>query len=317
MKQTAGVRERPFKTVPLPLIQEPEPLKNSSSYERKLVPVHGYGDVSAHQFHGTGNAHFEFTPDRIILICVREGKLQMNTKAVPHQLELHTGEALFLANPAEPWSLNWSTSGPMTAYMMNMEMGGFHRLLGADLHKSAPTVNVSFHDLMRRIAVSPSLMMGFESMTNHKLQPPYSKLYEQGKFLEQFSLIMDAAFGPTITSCPVALSPASEKKLHEVRRYIMQSIAEDPDPDFLALEFDLSRQTLREGFKFLFGKTLHQFHSDFKLEWAMQQLTEGDFLVKEVAFAVGYQNPSHFIAAFKKKFGFTPKQYLKREVVSH
>jgi AraC-like DNA-binding protein len=32
--------------------------------------------------------------------------------------------------------------------------------------------------------------------------------------------------------------------------------------------------------------------------------------VNEVAYQIGYNNPSHFIAAFKKKFGVTPKKYL-------
>jgi AraC-like DNA-binding protein len=27
---------------------------------------------------------------------------------------------------------------------------------------------------------------------------------------------------------------------------------------------------------------------------------------------MGYTNPSHFIAAFKKKFGITPKKYLMK-----
>jgi AraC-like DNA-binding protein len=49
---------------------------------------------------------------------------------------------------------------------------------------------------------------------------------------------------------------------------------------------------------------------------AMQMLTSGELLVKEVAFKIGYQNPSHFISAFKKKYGYTPKQFLKRETVS-
>jgi len=31
--------------------------------------------------------------------------------------------------------------------------------------------------------------------------------------------------------------------------------------------------------------------------------------VNEVAFDIGYTNPSHFIAAFKKKFGTTPRKY--------
>jgi AraC-like DNA-binding protein len=44
-----------------------------------------------------------------------------------------------------------------------------------------------------------------------------------------------------------------------------------------------------------------------KLDSAMEMLNSGEFLVKEVAFKIGYQNPSHFISAFKKKFGYTPK----------
>jgi len=34
------------------------------------------------------------------------------------------------------------------------------------------------------------------------------------------------------------------------------------------------------------------------------------YQVNEVAFQTGYTNPSHFIAAFKKKFSVTPKKYL-------
>lgn len=268
-----------------------------------------------HQFFTSGKQLFKFSSDRIVLICVREGILQMTTQVSPTQIDVHSGEAIFLANPSGEWSLHWNVTGPSTIYVINLEMTGFHKLLGVDMHRGAHSGTKSFQDLQKRIAVNPSQLMGFEMMMHHKLHPPYSTIYEQGKFLEQFSLIMDAAFGPTDTSCPVALTPATERKLYEIRRYIMQSIEEEPDPDFLALEYDISRLTLREGFKYLFGKTLHQFHADHKLEWAMQQLTEGDYLVKELAFAVGYQNPSHFIAAFKKKFGFTPKQFLKRNAI--
>jgi AraC-like DNA-binding protein len=39
-------------------------------------------------------------------------------------------------------------------------------------------------------------------------------------------------------------------------------------------------------------------------------LQSGKYKVNEVASAIGYTNPSHFIAAFKKKFGYTPKKFL-------
>ncbi len=39
-------------------------------------------------------------------------------------------------------------------------------------------------------------------------------------------------------------------------------------------------------------------------------LNQGSYNVNEVAIQLGYSNSSHFIEAFKKKFGTTPKKYL-------
>jgi AraC-like DNA-binding protein len=167
-------------------------------------------------------------------------------------------------------------------------------------------------DLMRLIPVNPALMMCFAQVIHHKLNPPFSALFEKAKFLEIFSLLMEAAFGQPGSVCPVALSPAIETKLSKVRKHIMENIDEIPDLDQLAHKFELPRNTLKEGYKFLYGSSLHQFHTDYKMESAMQLLSSGEMLVKEIAFHIGYQNPSHFITAFKKKFGFTPKQFLKQ-----
>jgi len=48
---------------------------------------------------------------------------------------------------------------------------------------------------------------------------------------------------------------------------------------------------------------------DSKLQKSRLLLDSGRYSVNEVAFQIGYQNPSHYIAAFKKKFGTTPKKY--------
>ena len=49
---------------------------------------------------------------------------------------------------------------------------------------------------------------------------------------------------------------------------------------------------------------------EHKLDHARVLLDSAKFQVNEVAYQIGYANPSHFIAAFKKKFGVTPKKYL-------
>jgi len=46
------------------------------------------------------------------------------------------------------------------------------------------------------------------------------------------------------------------------------------------------------------------------MEYARKLLDSGTYNVNEVGVQIGYSTASHFIAAFKKKFGTTPKKYL-------
>jgi AraC-like DNA-binding protein len=41
-------------------------------------------------------------------------------------------------------------------------------------------------------------------------------------------------------------------------------------------------------------------------------LDQGRSQVSEVAYALGYGSASHFISAFKKKYGITPKKYVQQ-----
>jgi AraC-like DNA-binding protein len=46
------------------------------------------------------------------------------------------------------------------------------------------------------------------------------------------------------------------------------------------------------------------------MELARKLLESGDYNVTEVGLKIGYSTSSHFIAAFKKKYGVTPKKYF-------
>ena len=60
--------------------------------------------------------------------------------------------------------------------------------------------------------------------------------------------------------------------------------------------------------------TLKKLSSDkakrVKMEVARKLLEAGNHNVNEVGLKVGYSTSSHFISAFKKKYGTTPKKYL-------
>jgi AraC-like DNA-binding protein len=71
----------------------------------------------------------------------------------------------------------------------------------------------------------------------------------------------------------------------------------------------LNEYQLKVGFKEIYGTTVYGYVMDSKLQKSRLLLDSGRYSVNEVAFQIGYQNPSHYIAAFKKKFGTTPKKY--------
>jgi AraC-like DNA-binding protein len=63
-------------------------------------------------------------------------------------------------------------------------------------------------------------------------------------------------------------------------------------------------------FKKLFGRSIFEFISDKRMELAMNLLRERNLSVMEISRTLGYKNPNHFSAAFKKKFNMTPSSVV-------
>lgn len=277
------------------------------------VEIKDQGVVRHYHFLQQQSVDLQAGAMELLLFCVRQGNLALQASFIPHPIEISNGEAIFLAFPRDAWQVKIIGEANVEFYTIRMEVSQLHLLMNPSFNPKSLKEETRFNlrDLMRLIPVSPALMMCFDQVVHHKLNPPFRALFEKAKFLEIFSLLMEAAFGQPGSVCPVAMSPAIATKLGKVRKHIMDHVDEIPDLDQLAYQYELPRNTLKEGYKFIYGSSLHQFHSDHKMESAMQMLSSGEMLVKEIAFQIGYQNPSHFISAFKKKYGFTPKQYLK------
>ena len=88
-------------------------------------------------------------------------------------------------------------------------------------------------------------------------------------------------------------------------------MAEPPSLQELADEINLSLNKLKEGFKQIYGDSVYSFLFDYKMEVARQLLASGSHNVNEVGLKIGYSTASHFIAAFKKQYGTTPKKYVQ------
>jgi len=87
-------------------------------------------------------------------------------------------------------------------------------------------------------------------------------------------------------------------------------MAEPPSLETLSVEIGLSLKKLKEGFKQIYGDTVYSYLLEHKMQEARRMLASQKYNVNEVGLKLGYSTSSHFIAAFKKKFGTTPKKYL-------
>ena len=78
----------------------------------------------------------------------------------------------------------------------------------------------------------------------------------------------------------------------------------------LSKEIGLSLKKLKDGFKQLYVETVYGYLLDHKMTEAQRMLDSKSYNVNEVGLRLGYSTASHFIVAFKKKYGTTPKKYL-------
>ncbi len=91
-----------------------------------------------------------------------------------------------------------------------------------------------------------------------------------------------------------------------------KSYTEELDNEVLAQSVHLSYSTLYRKLKGLTGMTVNEFIRKIKMEYAEELLLTGRYTISEVAFHVGINSIDYFRQCFKKEFGTTPSEHLKR-----
>jgi signal transduction histidine kinase/DNA-binding response OmpR family regulator len=116
--------------------------------------------------------------------------------------------------------------------------------------------------------------------------------------------------GPTME----AIS-ADEKLLQKVKEAILNRLSDEQlSVDSLAEEIGLSRAHFYRKVTALTGLPVNELIRSFRLERAAQLLTRQWGPVSQVAFEVGYSNPSYFSKRFKDKFGVLPSEYPLKKI---
>jgi AraC-like DNA-binding protein len=158
--------------------------------------------------------------------------------------------------------------------------------------------------------ISPSMSIVLNQLINFNLNSSIKNLYFKGKAYELLSLYFNRSEDANIEQCPFLVDETNVIKIRKAKDIIISRMAEPPSLQELADEIQLSLKKLKEGFKEIYGDSVFSFLFDYKMEFARKLLESGSHNVNEVGLKVGYSTSSHFISAFKKKYGTTPKKYI-------
>lgn len=108
---------------------------------------------------------------------------------------------------------------------------------------------------------------------------------------------------------PIATPSLSGLRLHQLKDYIENHLAEELTIEALAAQIPMSPFHFARAFKAAVGEPPHRYITQRRLERAKILLLVTQLSVAEVAYQTGFSNQSHFTAQFRKTIGMTPKQF--------
>ncbi len=119
--------------------------------------------------------------------------------------------------------------------------------------------------------------------------------YLTGKLFELFSILFD--------------NKTKSNYAESVKNYIVTSYSSEITLEQIATSLNLDKRYLNRVFKNYFGITIKQYLIKTRMKEAQRLLKKG-YLIKQVAFMTGYNDPFVFSRAFKEYYGFPPQHII-------
>ncbi len=242
--------------------------------------------------------------------CVK-GSASFSFNNGNYRLPIQEGNSLLLYNPQRDLPIEVSVSDNSWVLSVLLPIKKFHTLFSSDAHYitflSDENKDRKYYKEGR---ISPSMSIVLNQLVNYNLHSSIKSLYFKGKAYELLSLYFNREEDVDIEQCPFLVDEQNVAKIKKAKEIVISRMAEPPTLKEIATEIQLPINKLKEGFKQIYGDSLFSFLFDYKMEVARQLLASGSHNVNEVGHKVGYSTASHFISAFKKKFGVTPKKFV-------
>lgn len=229
-----------------------------------------------------------------------------------YHISLSEENVLLLYNPQQDLPMDLELHPGTWVVSILISIKKFHSLFSAEANYitflSGENKDRKYY---KEASIAPSMAIVLNQLMNYNLHPSIKPLYFKGKAYELLSLYFNRPEDADIEQCPFLVDEKNVAKIKKAKEIILSRMTEPPTLQELSEEIGLSLNKLKEGFKQIYGDSVYSFLFDYKMEVSRQLLATGAHNVNEVGLRIGYSTASHFIAAFKKQYGTTPKKYIQ------
>jgi len=243
---------------------------------------------------------------------VSEGQAIFSFNNGAYKMSVNKGKYIVLYNPVKNLPLNAVISPKSNVLSVLISIKKFHKLFSEDSNNiqflKDENANQKYYYENK---ISNPIFLVLNELKRFDINSSTKNLFLKAKIYELFSHLYNRNRDLNIEQCPFLTNEENFKKIKKAKDIIIENMTNPPSLVELSEEINLSLKKLKEGFKKIYGKPVYQFLIEYKMELAKKLLSENSYNVNEVSLKLGYSTASHFITAFKNKYGLTPRNFKK------
>jgi AraC-like DNA-binding protein len=258
--------------------------------------------------------NLEMSSTELLWLITMKGNESLSLPGEEVERNMVQGNSSVFFYARGPWQVQIKSSGKAQTLGFGITLTALHDLLAVefDASKSAENSKMDYSRLTQIISLTPRHLQDIDNVFLQSDESRFGTIARRGAFLSSFATLLETFYGKQLSQCPFHIDFETEQKIRKAHEILVADLQDMRDIPSLARETNLPRTVLKEGFEYLYGKPTSQYFQDYKFEKSLEMLETGKYLIRDIAFAVGFQNPSHFISAFKQRYKTTPKQWIKK-----
>ena len=241
-----------------------------------------------------------------------KGPSELSFNDGAYKLIIENMNYLTLYNPKRELPINVNVHAKSAIVCILISINKFHKLFSSYGEQNIPFLSSgSNQKYYEQSDISNGMLQVLNDILKKTRDSMPHKLYLKGKIYELFSLFFEKEVKKNNDQCPYIINDTQLQRIKLAKDILLNEFSSPPTLQELASRINLSLSKLKAGFKEIYGQPAYKYLLDYKMTLAKDLLSEGTYNVNEISLKLGYSNASHFISAFKKNTGVTPKYYTQ------